>query len=63
MLCTKELDLVREIPELSTGEIWRKKQELFTSVPETARGMGMEKGSLLGVWPALLSNSVRMVRL
>lgn len=44
MLRTKELDLVREIPELSTGEIWRKKQELFTSVPETARGTGMEKG-------------------
>lgn len=44
MLLTKEPHLVREIPELSTGETRREKQELLTSVPETARGTGMEKG-------------------
>lgn len=49
MLLTKEPHLVREMPELSTGETRREKQELLTNVPAAARGMGMEKGSLLGV--------------
>lgn len=44
MLLVKESHLVREIPELSTGETRREKQKLLTSVPGAARGMGVEKG-------------------
>ena len=54
-----------ERSELSThGEILREKWALLATVPETARGQKMEKwGSVLGIWPVLLSDNVRMSRL